>query len=397
MKPFDNKQELIRILKRYENGEATPEEKLLVEKWYESFHDHTGFTEKLSFSDQILIEQRIENVLRKRIKRSKPRSVKQIFNFVLTSRIAAASVILLIMTGLFIYLSRQNTQHDHVQTSITQDLKPGGNKATLTLSDGSQISLDSAATGMLALQGNTSIHKLEDGLISYTRNGTAETDGLNTIVAPAGGKYSVELSDGSRVWLNSESSITFPAAFSLKERIVKITGEVYFDIKKDTDRPFFVQVDAVQRVKVLGTQFNINAYKDEGIITTTLFQGSVEIINQQNLKNVITLKPGEQSAISGGGDLLIRNDVNTEEILAWKNGIFQFENTDITTVMRQLGRWYNVEISFSGEATKRQFSGKIDRNMNASQVFEILKFTGLNFIIESLPSGTDKGKVIVLP
>jgi len=396
MKPIDNKEEFTKILKRYENGEATPQEILLVEKWYELFNEKSGFTEKLSLSDQSNIENRMENVLHQRLENAREIPKKSLLTKILSTRTIAASVLLCILIGFSVYLNQPDIKQEPQETFIPQDLNPGGNKAILTLTDGSSISLENMNLGMVARQGNTVIHKPEEGLITYSHKGDPNLNQYNTIVSPAGGEYRVQLSDGSRIWLNSESSITFPAVFTENERMVKITGEVYFDIVKDVNRPFYVEVDNVQKIKVLGTQFNVNAYKDEGIVTTTLIEGSVEIIQQQDKNTGIKLTPGEQSSITGEGEIYIRNDVNTEEILAWKNGTFQFENTDIHTVMRQIGRWYNVEIIFAEEKYQRKFSGKINRNMNASQVFEILKFTGLNFKIESLPSGTDKGKVIVL-
>ncbi len=399
MKPFDHRQELINIFRKYLDGTATPEEKQFVEAWYESFEKEPGILDAYPEVGQQMLEDRMEQALRMRIETDRPRSVwKKITRNIRLGRVAAAAVLVISLAGSWYYFTNIR-QREPAQTVIAagQDLAPGGNRAVLTLSNGTQIILDSVSTGMLARQGNTVIHKVEDGLVSYTGDGPRAGQDFNTITAPAGGKYSVVLPDGSRVWLNAESSITFPTAFSPEERSVKISGEVYFEIAKDTRRPFSVQVGALQKVRVLGTHFNINAYRDEGKITTTLLEGSVEITSSAGNIGPVMLKPGEQAAFSGTGKINIRDDVNTEEIVAWKNDLFLFDKAGIEAVLRQLSRWYNVDVVYEGSLPPKTFSGKIDRRVNASEALDILSFTGLNFRIETLPSGAKKGKIVVLP
>ncbi len=397
MKPFDNRKELINIFRKYLNGTATPEEKRFVEAWYQSFDKEPEVLDRYSETEQLALESRMEDILRQHTEADAADvSLKRFSRFAVLSRVAAAAILIFSLGGAYHYFTAKEALPSKNE-AVRQDLAPGKDRAVLTLSDGSQIALDQASTGILARQGNTLIQKLEDGLVSYTREGTIASEGFNTVTAPSGGKYSVLLPDGSRVWLNAESSITFPTAFAENERAVKIAGEAYFEIARDSRRPFSVQVGNVQKVRVLGTHFNINSYRDEATVTTTLLEGSVEITPSAGNAGRIRLKPGEQAALSETGKILVLEDINTEEVVAWKNGIFQFEKADIKTVMRQFCRWYNVDVVYEGTIPDKKFSGKIDRHVNASEALDILRFTGLNFRIEALPSGTKKGKIIVLP
>ena len=399
MKPLDHRQELIKIFRKYLDGTATSEEKRFVEAWYESFEKEPDVLDNHTKTEQQMLEDRMEQVLKMQIDIDRPYSVwKRIGRNLTLSRATAAAVLILLLAGSWRYFTNERLpKTSRAYISAEQEIAPGGNRAVLTLSNGTQIVLDSASTGMLARQGSTIIHKLEDGLVSYSGGVPQAGQDFNTITAPAGGKYSVVLPDGSRVWLNAESSITFPTVFSPEERSVKISGEVYFEIAKEARRPFSVQVGALQKVRVLGTHFNINAYHDEGQITTTLLEGSVEITAPAGQTSPVMLKPGEQAAFSGKGKIRVQNNINTEEIIAWKNGMFQFEKADIESVMRQLSRWYNVEVVYKGPIPDRKFSGKISRKENASGVLDILKFTGLNFEINALPTRSSKGKITVLP
>lgn len=398
MKPFDNRQELIHIFRKYLDGTATPEEEHFIEAWYGSFEKEPGILDTYGETGQERLEARMEQALRMHIETERPRSVRKSLTMLITlSRVAAAAVLVISLAGAWYYFKNLNPRTPAGEDIAgLEDFAPGGNRAVLTLGNGTQIVLDSVATGMLARQGNTVIHKIEDGLVSYTGGGSPTSRDFNTITAPAGGKYSVVLPDGSRIWLNAESSITFPTAFSPEERSVKISGEVYFEIAKDTRRPFSVQVGTLQKVRVLGTHFNINAYRDESNITTTLLEGSVEVLPSGNARPVM-LKPGEQAALSGSGRINVRGDINTEEIVAWKNGMFQFEKASIETIMRQLSRWYNVDVVYEGTIPSKTFSGKIDQRAKASEAIDILSFTGLNFRIDALPEGQKKGKIVVLP
>lgn len=400
MEPFDNRQELIQIFQKYLDGNATPEEQRFVEAWYESFGKDAGITDSYTEEQLGQMEARMEYELKKRMEASRPRPLwKSLHRLVTPSRVAAAVFLILSLAGAWYIMSNQGSKETMTDESTLHaiDLPPGSDQGILTLTDGSQIVLGSVSTGMLARQGNTLIQKIEDGLVAYTGEDASLEPGLNTLTVPSGGKYSLVLPDGSRVWLNAESSINFPTAFSGRKRSVKISGEVYFDVAKDPARPFIVQVGNNRQIRVLGTQFNVNAYSDEEEITTTLLEGSVEILPGGNAGLAVRLKPGEQAAFSETGQISVRHGVNTDEIVAWKNGMFHFEKADIQSVMRQISRWYNVEVVYEGPLPNRSFSGKIDRQSNASEALDILRFTGLNFRIDALPDESRKGKITVLP
>lgn len=396
MKPFDNRRELLLLFRKYLNGEATPDEQRFVETWYDSFDQVSENAADAGIPDEQLLEKRLERQIRQKINERESPTLWQTLRRTLLSGKVAAAMLLLMLAGAWYYLSKPGKPQPEALPIALQDLSPGGDRAILTLSDGRQITLDSATTGLLARQGNTMVSKVADGLVSYKKEGSAPNLDYNTISALAGGKYSVVLSDGSRVWLNAESSITFPTAFAGNERSVKITGEVYFEVSKDRQRPFFVQVGEVQKIKVLGTRFNVNAYGDNGAVMTTLLEGSVQVNAQQAGIATVTLRPGEQSSITRTGKVSVQENVNTEEIIAWKNGFFQFENAGIQTIMQQFGRWYDVDVSYEGKISDQRFNGKIDRNVNASDALEILRFTGVNFRIERLPGKDKKGVIVVM-
>ncbi len=305
--------------------------------------------------------------------------------------VAAAAVLLLIVSSVFLLTNQKEKRTavaKNIQTQPKQDRLPGGDRAILTLADGSSIVLDSAGNGMLAQQGTTEIIKKEDGQLLYNSSGAA-TDAVayNLLQTPRGGQYKITLPDGSKVWLNAASSLKYPVVFSGKERRVEITGEAYFEVAKDALRPFKVQLNQME-VEVLGTHFNINSYTDEETVRTTLLEGKVKVTTagESNF-----LQPGQQAQLKPSGNMKIVNDVNLEETVAWKDGNFQFENSDIKSVMRQLARWYDVEVSYQGSNISKHFIGGISRNVKLSQVLSMLQQTGeVRFIIEGK-------KIIVMP
>lgn len=262
-------------------------------------------------------------------------------------------------------------------TTEKPDIAPGGNKATLTLADGSTIILDSSANGNLTSQGNVKVIKL-DGKLSYNSSSSDGEVLYNTISTPKGGQYQLLLADGSQVWLNAASSLRFPASFTGKERKVELTGEGYFDVVKKVAMPFKVIVNGKTEVEVLGTQFNINAYADESTLNTTLIEGSVKFtaVNGESAM----LKPGQQAQLSSSVSVI--NNVNIDEIIAWKSGWFNFDRAGITTIMRQVSRWYDVEVVFEGQPSKKTFSGIVSRSRQISEVLKIMEKAGVKFRIE---------------
>lgn len=305
-------------------------------------------------------------------------------------RYAAAAIIICMLSISVYFLFKQKPERPISKTENIQsdknDVAPGRNKAILTLANGSAIVLDSAANGALATQGNSKLVKL-NGLLTYNALNNKSAEVLyNTISTPKGGQYQLILSDGSKVWLNAASSLRFPASFAGKERKVELLGEAYFEVAKNAALPFKVKVGGME-VQVLGTDFNINSYNNESTVRTTLLEGSVKIIlnNSFNL-----LKPGQQAQMNKAGEIKIINNVDVEEATAWKEGKFQFDKADIYAIMRQLARWYDVNVEYKGTVTSH-FGGTISRDVNLSQVLNMLHLTGeVNFQIQ------DK-KVMVMP
>jgi ferric-dicitrate binding protein FerR (iron transport regulator) len=294
----------------------------------------------------------------------------------------AAAAILFLLTGSMLFYTyqhsfrRQHTlavQSQSVSGSM-QDVAPGGDGAVLTLADGTTIVLDSSSDGSLVKQGNVNIIK-KDGKIKYvSQNGkVALPAGYNTIGTARGRQYQLVLEDGTRVWLNAASSIRYPVSFSDTVREVEITGEAYFDVATDKKKPFRVKVNGTA-VEVLGTQFNINAYSDETAIRTTLLEGAVRVRKGSNQQ---LLLPGQQAKVDQKGSIYTCKNVNTTEVTAWKNNIFSFNNTDLNALMRQLARWYDVEVVFNEEGNSNlSFNGDISRTANLSTVLKMLELTG---------------------
>ena len=268
-------------------------------------------------------------------------------------------------------------------TAIPADILPGSNKAVLTLANGQRLILDSTVNGALAQQGKVNIIKTREGRLEY--HGEDEAILYNTLSTPRGGQYQLRLPDGTQVWLDAASSISYPTFFIGKNRKVRITGQVYFEVARDKARPFHVNANNMD-VEVLGTHFNINAYSDEASINTTLLEGSVKV-NAGNA-NTIVLRPGQQAQV--GNQLKVAENANLDQVMAWKNGLFNFEGADIKTVMRELGRWYDVEIVYKGEVPPRKFGGEVSRQLTLSQVLRLLQKVGINYTIEGK-------KLIVLP
>jgi hypothetical protein len=260
------------------------------------------------------------------------------------------------------------------------EIVPGSNKAVLTLANGNTIMLDSAKNGVLASQNQVRILKSKTGQLIYDASGyLAKSDdqlSYNTIAVPRGGQYQIVLPDGSKVWLNAESSLRYPAHFAAGDRVVELTGEAYFEVAKDRLHPFKISINNMQ-VQVLGTHFNIMGYKDEEVTKTTLLEGSVKIIKGSAQQKIV---PGQQAIVN---DNIKIATVNVEEAVEWKNGNFNFSHEGLETIMRKISRWYDVDISYRGKTTKAVFVGTLPRSKNINDVLKYLELTGLvHFKIE---------------
>jgi len=295
----------------------------------------------------------------------------------------AAAMMVFVGFGAYVFLKQdKNTiaKKNIAKAKPAHDVLPGGNKAVLTLANGKTITLDSAKNGLLAKEGAAHIRKTRDGQLVYQTGN--DDDGssadMNTVSTPRGGQYQLVLNDGSKVWLNSASSLSFPAVFKGKTREVEITGEAYFEVAKNAHMPFRVKVNNTV-VEVLGTHFNIMAYNDEAVMKTTLLEGSVKISNNQNTS---MLKPGQQAQLNQNGPIKVIDNSDADDAIAWKEGIFQFRDAGIEAVMRQAARWYDVQVSFAGKVPAKEFTGRISRNVKASELMGMLKYMGINFKIE---------------
>ncbi len=356
------------LLNKYREGKCSDQEKAIVEKWLFQYND----------GEIDLSEKSIEAV-RKEIWKTLPVSEKKNIGLIALLRIAIAASILLLLTfsGYFLLRKKQVVQ---VARNQKHDVLPGSYKATLTLSTGKQISLSDAKNGIIAKDNKTVIQKGADRTITYQDNSPVndQTLAYNTITTPRGGQWPIVLPDGSKVMLNAASSLRYPLAFAKGERRVELTGEAYFEVTHNIARPFRVTSNG-QTVEVLGTHFNINAYTDEPAIITTLLEGSVKV-GKDNASTMI--KPGEEAVWKSHAHQFKVNQVDAEEAIAWKNGVFQFDHSGIESVMRQAGRWYDVDISYKGAIPQVTFSGSLSRNVNASRLLEVLKITGVHFNIE---------------
>lgn len=322
----------------------------------------------------------------------------------------AAAVILVFGVAAYIWTTSNKTEQTVADRSkpLQTDIAPGGERAILTLADGRTIVLDSAANGHLADQPGADIVKLANGQIAYTLQGATSKEAMwNTMSTPRGGQYKLTLPDGTNVWLNAASSITFPAAFVSTERKVKVAGEAYFEVAKNKEKPFIVDVDGKSTVQVIGTSFNINSYYDEGTIKTTLLEGSVKVISGAATTNSssagrntkpsgtdynhavsVVLKPGHQAQISiraaGASDqpLKVIDNADIDQVLAWKNGIFNFDGAGLKEVMLQLERWYDIQVRYEGKVPAVQFKGKMNRGVKLSTVLNWFSELGIKTRLE---------------
>jgi transmembrane sensor len=317
-----------------------------------------------------------------------PSPVRRLFTI---TRVAAV-LLLLVAGALYLHNRLKHSQtpiaaHNTDTPRIARDIAPGTDGAILTLADGRKIVLDSVQNGELPIQGNTKILK-QGGRLAYMPQGNAGKEVLyNTMNIPRGKQYQLILPDGSHVWLNAASSIRYPAAFTGKERKVEITGEAYFEVAKNTARPFRVKIGEAE-VEVLGTHFNIMAYEEEATVRTTLLEGAVKVTRAHASH---LLRPGQEAELNKTDEgITVIDDAPVSEAVAWKNGLFFFNRASLSTVMRQIARWYDVQIVYEGEIPDMEFGGKISRHSNVSEVLKILELSKVHFRIEGK-------KIVVMP
>jgi len=365
------KEEYTLLYEKYTAGHCSEQEKELFEAYTDEFSLTDAPWDAAKLGDEKSIMGRIYSRLHEKIQ-VKPKS-----GWFLWYKFSAAAAILLIMgSGLFYYYKNPaDLPFSEDKTAEINVIKPGSKKAILTLNDGSTIVLDDSKNGVVANQGKTVISKSKDGRIVYNSAGappaTEATEVYNTISTPRGGETQLLLPDGTKVWLNAESSIKFPAVFCGKLRKVELSGEAYLEVAENKAVPFKVLVKGTE-VEVLGTHFNINAYGDKPEVNTTLLQGSVRL---RNGVNESMLKPG-QSGISHQNGKLTVKEVNVEDAVAWKNGYFVYRNEDIYSIMAKAARWYDVDVVYQGAMKGKEFYGRGQRYEHISELLRNLELTG---------------------
>ncbi|GGI23677.1 FecR family protein [Pedobacter mendelii] len=356
-----DKQEITHILDKFKAGKASDEEVALLESWYLKFE--TSESEILSEEERLDTFQRVGANLNINSKGKKAIALWQSISI-------AAVLFLMVSIGLILFKNQPVNDAQIVQN----DVAPGGNNAFLTLTNGKRIDLSKAENGEIAEQAGIKVSKLANGQLIYKISSSAtklSVVNYNTIETPRGGTYMVILPDGSKVWLNAESSLNYPTAFEeKKQRKVHLKGEAYFEVAHDASSPFMVETDN-QTVEVLGTHFNVNAYNDEQSVSTTLLQGSVRI--NAGLAHLL-IKPGQQSVLTQQKLKVLPADV--DDVIAWKNGLFQFSDENLESVMRKISRWYDVEIEYTDENIKEiPLTGIITHFTKVSKVLRMLELT----------------------
>lgn len=369
------------------------EEKVKVEKWYEDI-DESG---NIAGSDELL--QIKEQIYQRTWDKLNPQARVIQFYKKPFFRVAAAAVVAVCITSAyFLFLNKLKPAttiakvHKHI---LTNDVPaPAIDNAILTLGNGKTIVLDSVANGSLAQQGNAIVSKLNNGKITYNAdNNRAAKIQYNTLTVPKGSKpMQLILADGSEVWLDVASSITYPTVFAGKERKVEITGEVYFQVAPLTLKggygrvPFIVSVSSALadrngvEIQVLGTHFNVNAYDDENSLKVTLLEGAVKVERHGN--ESLKIKPAEQAEINSQGKMQLNKEVDIDEVMSWKNNWFNFNSLTVPEIMQQIERWYNVSVTYQGKLSNKHFSGIVSRSNNVSEVLKIMEQAGIKFKIE---------------
>lgn len=387
------KNNIYHLIEKYLDGTITPEEEETLMAWYQ---DHNE-TEVEWLSENVDEEEdvRARMLLRLQQQINVPvtghTAVKPRWYYIPA---AACIAVILGLAGFFYYQQLQRpAQQPHIAKAVNA-IVPGGNKAILMLDNGDQVVLEDAQNGIISQQGKAAVNKTDSGSLLYnTINGsTGSTIVYNTLVTPYGGQYRITLQDGTSVWLNAGSSLRFPASFPGNERNVTLTGEAYFEVAKDKSRPFYVTVNgasgAPMTVRVLGTHFNVNAYPDEQQHIVTLLEGSVKVGCG---KADALLAPGKEAILNRTSGKINVKDGDTEAAIAWKNGYFLFDNEKIESIMKQISRWYNVEVSYQGDVSGKAIGGSLPRSKNVTEVLSMLELTGtVHFKIEGR-------RIIVMP
>ena len=379
-----NEQILAALAEKFLAGTATDAEKEQLHRLYDDWLDDqqlvssgTGHAEALGQEMLQAIRDRIgqKDAVIPRIGQLRDRIP---FYRMRIWRQAAAACVIFLAGGLLLYFNQAQSKHNPMVTAGRIDrarpssVEPGRNRAILTLADGNVIDLDSSGTGLLAQQGSTRILRKDGKIIYDPRSAGGVAMVYNSVRTPRGGQYQLVLPDRTKVWLNAASSVKFPVAFTGTNRVVEVSGEVYFEVAKDATRPFIARVNDVE-VKVLGTHFDIMAYGEEEKIATTLLEGSV-LVSGGGQTNKLT--PGQQAVWKNNGSFDMKDDVDMDEVIAWKDGKFHFNNADIKTIMRQVARWYDVDIEYKDIEPETRMGGVVSRKEDIRQLLNYFEIAG---------------------
>lgn len=363
------------LIDKYLEGKATPDERKLLESWYNQLSQGQSLSDKEDF------EHLSEELWQKTLVAAKLRSPeRKIFRYWPGAAVAAC-ISIFILAGIHLTTGHKQARLTRVDphTLPSREILPGSNKAILILAGGKQISLTEEKKGQIAKERNATVNKTAGGQITYITSGNGSSPVLNTLVTPRGGQYTVVLADGTKVTLNAASSLVYPVQFNGASREVELTGEGYFEVAHDPKKPFRVKSNG-QTIEVLGTHFNVNCYNNEPYIKTTLLEGSIKLTSGNS---EVVLKPGQQSRFDPHKKVPIRTeDVNTDEAVAWKNGLFQFKASSIEEVMREAERWYNVDVNYIGNEPGIRISGSMSRKVSFSGFVKLLAFEGVKFSIK---------------
>jgi len=374
------KEEFLILYEKNLSGKCTPEEKQLLE----SYQDEISMPDDkwdAQFGNKKHIRQKLKNDIRQTLNHD---YLDRVSNKRFYLKIAAAAIIFFTAGILVFKLYPNKTKINYAVKNQVDHIVPGSNKAYLTTANGVVITLNGLKNGSLLAQGNTRVNKVKDGLLEYGKKSSAGTPAdthviYNTITVPRGGQYQLVLADGTKVWLNSASTMKFPVAFNGKDRHVELSGEAYFEVVKNTAKPFKVMVNGIT-VQDLGTHFNIMGYNDDKEVKTSLLEGSVKLLGN---KAVAILKPGEQGTLNDQQNAFKIEQVDMDDVVAWKNGLFAFNDEDIQTIMKRISRWYDVDVVFSQQLKRKNFGGTVSRFADVSQVLKDLELTGsIHFKVE---------------
>ena len=373
---FDEQIRIALLIKKSKDGSLSEDESAEFENWKSRYTNRSQTLEKLlddnTIADELLLMENIPLDYHKKkiLSQINPKSLFLSTYFI---RWVAAAFLIFIIAATWFLVHEKSTVNSTAALPVHKNniVVPAYNKATLTLTNGEVIALDNTLKkGIIYEFENIEIIHNDDGIVFKVKdNAIADSNAFNTLTTPKGGQYKVVLADGTEVWLNTASSIMFPTSFTGKERKVSVTGEAYFEVVKNVSQPFVVKANRIS-VKDLGTKFNIMSYRNENSVKTTLTEGLIAISTETNQAN---MQPGEQAVLNNGSSDFIIRKADIEEVLAWKTHKYFFKNTSIKTIMRQLERWYDIDVVYHDDVSSVLFSGGLTQKDNVSQLLEMLQ------------------------